>query len=98
MNSAMWRIILSLPALGLTSGCFHGLFKVAAKVVAAISFPLSAGLPIDSHLKYHSADSSKSPCPFVKPTNKSRSFCLARNKLVLIDPYEVGLAVHFCNL
>jgi hypothetical protein len=31
----------------------------------------------------------------VEPTNKSRSLCLARNKLVLIDPYEFGLAVHF---
>jgi hypothetical protein len=59
-----------------------GLFKVAAKVVAAISFFPSAGLPIDSHLRYHRVDSSESPCPFVKPTNKSRSLCLARNKLV----------------
>jgi hypothetical protein len=75
-----------------------GLFKVAAKVVAAICFPLSAGLPIDSYLRYHSADSSKSPCPFVKPTKKSHSFCRARNKPVLIDPYEVGLAVHFRKL
>jgi hypothetical protein len=50
---------LSSRALGLTSWCFYGLFKVVAKVVAAISFPLSAGLPIDSHLRYRSADSSR---------------------------------------
>jgi hypothetical protein len=64
MNSAMWRIILSLRALGLTSWYFMDCSRFAAKVVAAISFPLSAGLPIDSHLKYHSADPSKRPWPF----------------------------------
>jgi hypothetical protein len=98
MNSAMWRIILSLRALGLTSWYFMDCSRFAAKVVAAISFPLSAGLPIDSHLSITAPIHRSVLGLFVKPTNKSRSFCLARNKLVLIDPYEVGRAEHFCNL
>src|ERR1700722_18279427 len=88
MNSAMWRIFFSSRALGLTSWCFYGLFKVVAKVVAAISFPLSAGLPIDSHLRYRSADSSES-LPFCETNQKKPPLLLGSEQTGLDRPLRV---------
>jgi hypothetical protein len=82
----MWRIFLSSRALGLTSWCFYGLFKVVAKVVAAISFPLSAGLPIDSHLKVLQRPIHQESLPFCETNQKKPPLLLGSEQTVLDRP------------